>query len=124
MADTLRRLLVMTYAHIYASALQGGRHSAKVSLTIVIREQHAWFDDLGRTDKLLWSHSVWLIAWQECDVDVLDSRHLWYILSIACNVYAQTIDSQDIAIVAPLGVELLAARSGVIGSNRLDSDIA
>ena len=74
--------------------------------------------------QLIDSHRVGLVAGQEGDVDVLQIGHLGDILSVTCDIDAQIVEGEDIAVVTPLGVEHLAPLSVVVGRNGLNLDIS
>ena len=85
----------------------------------MIGEQHFRLDSLGSLYQLFCGHRIGLVTGQEGDVDILDSRHLGNVLRVACNIDSQPVDSQDIAIVAPLGMELRATLRRIICRNGL-----
>ena len=72
---------------------------------------------------LLRRHGVGLVAGQEGHVDVLDILHLVDVFGIAGDVDPQSVDGEDVAVVAALGVELLPALGRVVGGNGLDFDL-
>ena len=85
----------------------------------MIGEQHFRLDSLGSLYQLFCGHRIGLVTGQEGDVDILDSRHLGNVLRVACDIDSQSVDGQDIAIVAPLGMELRATLRRIICRNGL-----
>ena len=72
---------------------------------------------------LLRRHCVGLVAGQEGHVDVLDILHLGDVFGVAGDVDPKTVDGEDVAIVAALGMEFLPALGRVVGGNGLDFDL-
>ena len=108
----------MTNPYIDTCSFKLSRYRTQVGLSVVIREQHLGFDNLCCTYQLIGRHRIRLVTRQESNVDILNLRHLRDILGIAGNIDTQAIDGKDIAIIAPLGVELLASGSGVVQPQR------
>ena len=113
-------LLVVPDAHIDAVALQAVRQLAEVRLAVMVGEQHLWTDAPRCQHNLLRSHGVGLVAWQEGHINVFDAVHFRYVLSVTGNVDAQPSDGEDIAVVAPFGMELQMPLRGVVGRHRLN----
>ncbi len=92
-------------------------------LAVVVREQHLGPDGLRGRGGLFRRHRVGLVHGQERDVDVLHVRHLRDVLGVAGDVDPKPAEIEDVAVVAPLWVELLAARGRVVGGDGLDGDV-
>ena len=73
--------------------------------------------------QLTGGHRVGLVAGQEGDVDVLHGSHLRYVLGVACNIDAETVEGEDVAVVAPLGMELQVPISDVVGRNGFKGNV-
>ena len=89
----------------------------------MVGEEHLRRDGAGSLYQLVDSHRVGLVARQESDVDVLQVGHLRDVLCVASNVDAQSVEGEDIAVVASLWVELGVALGVVIGWHGLDGDV-
>ena len=113
-------LLVIPDAHIDAVALQAVRQLAEVRLAVMVGEQHLWTDASRRPHNLLRSHGVGLVAGKEGHINVFDAVHFRNVLGVTGNVDAQPADGEDIAVVAPLGMELQMPLRGVVGRHRLN----
>ena len=114
-------LFVVADADIDAVGLQQGGEAADVRLSVVIGEQHLGLDDAGGTHQLVRRHRVGLVAGQESNVDVLDVLHLGNVLRVARNIDAQAVKRQDVAVVTPFGMILLAALRRVVGGHHLQA---
>ena len=113
-------LLVVPDAHIDAVALQAVRQLAEVRLAVMVGEQHLGTDAPRHPHTLLRSHGVGLVAWQEGHINVFDAVHFRNVLGVTGNVDAQPADGEDIAVVAPFGMELQMPLCGVVGRHRLN----
>ena len=89
----------------------------------MVGEEDLRLNDPCSVDTLIDGHRVGLVTGQEGNVDILQVGHLGDILRIASDVDAQTVEGEDIAVVASLGVELLMVGRGIIGRHGLDGDI-
>ena len=81
-------------------------------------------DGFGSLDELLGLHGVGLVAWQEGNVDVFEFCHFGDVLGVAGDVDAQSVDGEQVAVVATFGVELEVAFGGVIGRYGLHFQVA
>lgn len=116
-------LLVVPDSDIDAFPLQLRGNAFHVGFPIVIREQHPGAYHFGGMYQLLRGHRVGLVAGQEGDVDVLDGLHLGDVLGVAGDVDAQAVEGEDVAVVAPLGMELQMPFGGVVGRDSLHGDV-
>ena len=55
-------------------------------------------------------------------VDIFEGAHFWRVFGIAGNVHLEALHIEDIAVVAALRVEVLAALGDVVGWDRFDAD--
>ena len=92
-------------------------------LAVVIGEEYLGRDGPCGLHQLIDSHRVGLVARQEGDVDILQVGHLGDVLCVAGDVDAQSVEAEDITVVASLRMELSAALAVVIGRYGLDGDI-
>ena len=90
----------------------------------MIGEEHLWADDTCSTDKLVGRHCVGLVAWQEGDVDVVDVGHFGNVFRVAGNVDTQTVEREDVAVVASLRVKLLTAWRRVVCRHCFNVDVS
>ena len=72
---------------------------------------------------LFGSHGVGLVDRQESDVDIFDIFHFRDGLGVACDIDAEAVYGQDVAVVATIGMEFLPALGRVVGGNSLDFDL-
>ena len=89
----------------------------------MVGEEHLRRDGAGSLYQLVDSHRVGLVARQESDVDVLQVGHLRDVLRVSGNVDAQSVEAEDIAVVASLRMELCATLGVVVGRHGLDGDV-
>lgn len=96
----------MAYPDVDAGQLSGD--AADVGLAVMVGEEHLGIHHLGGMHELVRGHGEGLVAGQEGDVDadLLEVGHLGNVLGVAGDVDAQAVEGEDIAVVAPLGVEL------------------
>ena len=116
-------LLVVSDADVDAAAEEFHTDLTDGALVVVVGEEYLGFDDLRCVDHLIDRHRVGLVAGQEGDIDVLQIGHLGDVLSIACDIDAQTVEGEHITVVASLGMEVAIGRGGVIGRHSLDGDV-
>ena len=89
----------------------------------MIREENLRLDYLCCASRLCGSHRERLIGGEKGHVDVLDVPHLGYVLSIAGNVYAETVEREDKAIITSFGMELFPTRSNIVGRNGIYGNV-
>ena len=116
-------LFVVADADVDAAACELHGDPVDGRVAVVVGEEHLGLDDLRSVDTLFDGHRVGLVAGQESHVDVLDVSHLRDVLCVAGNVDAEAVEGEDIAVVTSFGMELLAARGGVIGWHCVDEDV-
>ena len=99
-------LLVVPNLYIDTVTLELRGKATDICLSVVIREQHLGLDNLRCPNQLLRSHRVGLVAGQKSYVNVPDGFHFRNVLRVPGNIDSQAVDGQDIAVVAPFGMEL------------------
>ena len=114
--------MVVADSDVNVFVLEKGRKGADVGAAVVVREENSRLHHLGGTDKLVGCHGVWLVARKEGDVNVLQFRHLFDVLSVACDVNAEAVDGNHIAIVTSLWMELEMPLGVVVGRYSFHAD--
>ena len=100
-------LLVVSDADVDAAAEEFHTDLTDGALVVVVGEEYLGFDNLRCVDHLIDRHRVALVAGQEGDIDVLQVGHLGDVLRVSCDIDAQTVEGEHVAVVTALGVELL-----------------
>ena len=116
-------LFIVPYSHVYSLTFQQCRYVAYVCLSVVIREEHLRLYGLGCLYQLPDGHRVWLVAWQEGYVYLLYALHFRNVLSVSGNVNPQSVNGNDISVIASLRVIFRVSLGGVVCRHGLYGDV-